>query len=318
MEELHIDIDPEEFLFNYCLLKSRCNFPLPVDFIQYRCYCEEKLSIFKNGDFFASRNINSIPDLIEELKSEAIQEHFIQGKCTMCKLTIDQVVGVPEVLVFGFNNTIHKDIREPFVFEDAKYIPKLCVYSRMKETVLIVFLRDNSEDNTYKNILVKNFEAHLNVRLPTDPEENEIKFDEAKISDDDGASQHQHQLPRMSGGGRKMMQEFKYICQWCSEDTLKQKTRGRFMELKNYRDHFRRVHQDVPFTEFLNKVDRDEPKFHCKICNKKISVGNQLRHQIICRPPAYQEKSTSSSDSESDAEVDQFTRGQEKSVPVSN
>lgn len=312
MEELHIDIDSEEFLFNYCLLKSRCNFPLPVDFIQYRCYCEEKLSIFKNGDFFASRIINSIPDLIEELKSEAIQEHFIQGKCTMCKLTIDHDVGVPEVLVFGFNNTIHQDISQQFVFEDTKYRPTLCVYSRKKEPVLIVFLRNDSEDDTYKNILVKNFEAHLNVALPTDPEENETKFDEDKISDDDGASQHQHQLPRMSGGGRKMMQEFKYVCKWCSEETLKQKTRGRFMELKNYRDHFRRVHQDVPFNEFLNNVDRNEPKFHCKICHKKISLGNQLRHQIICRPPAYQEKSTSSSDSESDTEVDQATRDQGK------
>ena len=304
-EKLTIDIGTEDFWANYCILKSHCNFPLPIDFVQYSCYCDEKLAILKNGDFFVETNIISIPDLIEELKSLAIQEHFVNGKCTMCKLTIDPAVGVPEVFIFGFNHAIHPDVLQSFTFEDIEYKPILCIYSKEQVPVMAIFLKSDSDDCTYSNIIKTNFESHLNVLLPSVEEKQEepSSFDEDKVSDDETASQHQHQLPRMSGGGRKMMQEFKYICQWCSEETLKQKTRGRFMELKNYRDHFRRVHQDVPFTEFLNKVDRDEPKFHCKICNKKISLGNQLRHQIICRPPHYQ-KDTSSSDSSSEADVD--------------
>ena len=321
MEKLTIDVDREEFWFNFCVLKSRCDFPLPVDFIQYNCYCEEKLSIFKNGDFFVSKDVTSIPDLIEEMKSEVIREHFIQGKCTMCKLTIDAAVGLPEFLTFGFDNTIHKDkdIIQPFAFEESMYNPTLCVFTRNEEPVLVIFVRNGSEDNTYQNIVMKNFKSHLNVSMSPEEEndEEQTKFDEEKISDDDGASQHQHLLPRMSGGGRKMMQEFKYMCQWCSEETLKQKTRGRFMELKNYRDHFRKVHQDVPFAEFLNNVERDEPKFHCKICNKKISLGNQLRHQIICRPPHYQRgKKESSSDSTTESDQEEtVARKQKKTNP---
>ena len=78
------------------------------------------------------------------------------------------------------------------------------------------------------------------------------------------------------------MQEYKYICQWCSPDILQQKNKGRFREIKNYRDHFRKYHSDVAFSEFLAKVERSEPKWLCKICRKQISLGNQLRHQISC------------------------------------
>ena len=61
---------------------------------------------------------------------------------------------------------------------------------------------------------------------------------------------------------------------------------------------FRKYHQDVPFSEFLNKVEKDEPKWQCKICRQKLSLANQLRHQVICRPPNYDQSSSSSSDND--------------------
>ena len=302
MEQLTIDIDKEVLWFNYCILKSQYIFPLPVDFIQYICHCKEKLSILNNGDFFAENNVSSIPNLIEDLKNGAIQKHFLQGKCTKCRLSIDSDVGVPEVLIFGFKESSGKSVIQPFTLEETEYRPTLCIFSKEEDPVLAIFLRHDSQDSTYKDIVMKNFESHLNVPLPSleETEWDKMNFDLEKVSDDEAASMYQQQLPRMTGGGRKMMQEFKYICQWCSDETLKHKTKGRFMEIKNYRDHFRRVHQDIPFTEFLNKVDRDDPKFHCKICNRKISLGNQLRHQIICRPPHYQGDNSSSDSSETE------------------
>jgi len=94
---------------------------------------------------------------------------------------------------------------------------------------------------------------------------------------------YQNQITRRTGG-RKLTQEFKYTCQWCSQETLMKLNRGRFREIKNYRDHFRNKHPDIPFTEFLEKVERDDPKWQCKVCKQQMSLPNKLRHQIICKP----------------------------------
>ena len=135
-----------------------------------------------------------------------------------------------------------------------------------------------------------------------DEEEEETNQSEPEklenlVSDDESVGEKQDLLPRLSGGGRRLLQDFRYVCLWCSEEVLQQKQRGRFRELRNYRDHFRKAHSDVPMREFLLKVERDEPKWICNICRKKISLGNRLSHQIICRP-ALESSSSSDNDDE--------------------
>ena len=302
MERLNIDVDIIDFWSNWCSLKSTLNFPLPIDSIQYQCCCTEKFIMFHNGDYFLESSMPSVTKLIEDQKEKFVLEHFAKGVCKKCILRIDEEVGLPDVLIFFMKPDQNGVSLEPFSLENIKYIAKLCVLNKEDIPVMVMFQQQHSNDTTYFKMITRNFQGFLNVHPSEHEESDQEDFDMDKISDDETASLHQQSLPRLRGGGRKMLQDFKYVCKWCSEETLKQKTKGRFRELKNYRDHFRRVHQDIPFSEFLNNVDRDEPKFHCKICNKKISLGNQLRHQIICRPEPYQEQSSSDSSSSSDDE----------------
>ena len=302
MERLKIDVDIMDFWSNWCSLKSNIRFPLPIDNIQFECCCKENFTIFKNGDYFLEHSTISVLKLIEDLKDNFVKEHFAKGVCKKCILKVDEEVGLPDVLILFMQAEANGLPMEPFAIESTEYIPKLGVFNNDDIPVMVMFQQQSSNDTTYFKMIKRNFQGLLNIH-PSDLEASDHEdFDMDKITDDETASLHQQSLPRLTGGGRKMLQDFKYVCQWCSEETLKQKTKGRFREIKNYRDHFRRVHQDIPFSEFLNKVDRDEPKFHCKICNKKISLGNQLRHQVICRPEPYQEQSSSDSSSSSDDE----------------
>ena len=309
MERLKIDVDIMDFWSNWCSLKSNLSIPLPIDSIQFQCCCKEKLTMFHNGDYFLEPSSEiSVTKLIVDLKDKLVLEHFAKGVCQKCILKIDESVGHPDVLIFFINPDVNGLSMEPFLLEDIQYTAKLCVYNKEDIPVMVMFQQQHSIDTTYFKMITRNFQGFLNVHQSEHEESEHENFDMDKISDDETALLHQQSLPRLKGGGRKMLQDFKYVCKWCSEETLKQKTKGRFREIKNYRDHFRRVHQDLPFSEFLNKVDRDEPKFHCKICNKKISLGNQLRHQVICRPEPCMEQSSSDSSSSSSDEEEKVQR----------
>ena len=115
-------------------------------------------------------------------------------------------------------------------------------------------------------------------------------------SDDESASQYQHDLPRVSGGGRKLHAEFNYECLWCPKEVLKLGQKGKFRELKTYRRHFMNFHhgengEGVPMADFLMRVQRNEPTWFCEICQQDYSLDNEIRHRAICKPN--QEKSDS-------------------------
>ena len=296
MEVLSLTIDVESFWVNYCDLKGSMDIPFPLDYITYKCNkCHNQISHLKNGDLFLEEVSAPIPEIltIEKLKLEEI--HF----CENAQLTLDKEIGLPEnILLFLKKNSV--EVVNSFQIESEEYKPILVVKSDLNNPVLILYQRDGSKNFTYFNLISKNFERILNVY--PDKEENE---ELEKVHDEESALCMQQDLPRMTGGGRRILQDFKYICQWCSPEALAKKNRGRFREIRNYRDHFRRFHEDtVPFSEFLNKVERNDPTWLCKICRQRISLGNQLRHQVICRAPNYDKKKkeevASSSDSDSD------------------
>ena len=174
---------------------------------------------------------------------------------------------------------------QSFTVESEEYQPILVINTT--QPVFALYKKKGSENDTYYQFVKSNFDNNLNV--DNDNPEGRVETEEKNIEelayDDQSTSENLHNLPRMVGGGRTLTQEWKYVCQWCDSETLKNKNKGRFRELKNYRDHFRKHHSDVPFREFLAKVDRNEPKWFCNICRNKISLGNQLRHQIICKLP---------------------------------
>ena len=145
--------------------------------------------------------------------------------------------------------------------------------------MLLCYKVEESESLLYLDFIKDNFQNHLNV----DVDMQHISLSaENLIIDDDSANEYRHLVPRIDGGGRKLNQHFNYSCMWCPKESMRGQ-RGKFILLKNYRDHFRRVHADVPFSEFLDKVNKREPKWLCPNCQNQMSIGNIVRHKAICR-----------------------------------
>ena len=288
-------VSKEDFWFNLVQLKDKSNVAFPLDYLSYKCACDKEIVLFKNGEYFLD---GPVSNLVEEITKDKIvlhREHIDVTKCNSTqRLKINEEIGMPENLVFFIDESNSKDVL-PFEIEDTVYEPILTTVTS-GGAVLALYRNKSSEDNTYLDFFKHNFENHLNQ----DEEEEETNQSEPEklenlVSDDESVGEKQDLLPRLSGGGRRLLQDFRYVCLWCSEEVLQQKQRGRFRELRNYRDHFRKAHSDVPMREFLLKVERDEPKWICNICRKKISLGNRLSHQIICRPAL---ESSSSSDND--------------------
>ena len=289
MEVLTLDVETEDFWFNFWQLKNSYQLPVPFDTFQYICDCGEKVNVFPNGEFFCEEKIASISSLISSEKMKGLEKHMEKTKCIKGNLKVDEDLGIPNNIILLVKNN-DKDIIQPVFIELREFIPILIV-EKQNQPVLVLFQNKETSANIYSRLISNNFDTHLNI-----PNQNEANIED--LDDDEDVNKLQHLLPRLTGGGRKVMQDFKYICQWCSPEILMKKNRGRFREIKNYRDHFRRCHQDIPFSEFLNKVERDEPKWQCKICRQKLSLGNQLRHQVICRPQNYESTSSSSEEDE--------------------
>ena len=282
MEVLELRINVEELWFNFVQLKESYNLALPFDTFEYDCACGDNISIFPTGSFCFEGCFSSFQSLINEEKQRMIEQHKDEKKCFET-IKLKPGTGVPDNLLFLVRHAQYNDI-QPIIAENEVFSPVLVV---LKDSVpaLVLFQNASCIKDTYLKFIKNNFSSHLDV-----PNLQKVSIED--IDNEEELHSFQQNLPRLTGGGRKMLQEFKYICQWCSHDTLKKKTRGRFMEIKNYRDHFRKYHSDKPFSEFLNKVERDEPKWQCKICRQRLSLGNQLRHQIICRPPNFGDSSS--------------------------
>ena len=299
MKSLAINIEVEDFWFNFFELKDSFNLPLPIDTIQYKCNeCKEELVLFPNGDYYYSSDFDSFEDLIEKEKDNLIKSH--SDNCMKPDLTLHPDFGVPDNILFLVQGS-NQDAVKPFKLEDIQFSPVLSV-TKNDVPALVIFQSNNAQQETYTKLITKNFDTYLNIPNPKS-DDNTVTIDD--INDEDELHENQQNLPRLLGGGRSFLQEVKYVCQWCTHEQLQKPTRGRFREIKNYRDHFRTYHSDIPFHEFLNRVQRQEPKWQCKICRQRMSLSNQLRHQVICRPKKFE----SSSDSETDNDQNENQRG---------
>lgn len=298
-------VTKEDFWLNFCQLKYQCNVAFPLDHISYKCDCDQDIILCKNGHYYLDGPVSTLVEKLMEDKILLHKQHLDETKCssTSQAMKINEAMGMPENLIVFMNGSNINDVVQ-FEIEETSYEPILSTVSS-GGPVLALYRKRHSEDETYLNFLQHNFENLFNQ--PEDPEEEiNIQEDEDEkildlALDEESVRHNQNVLPRLTGGGRKLLQDFNYVCQWCSPELLQQKNRGRFRELKNYRQHFRSSHSDIPFSEFLQRVEINEPKWFCNICRKKISLPNQLRHQIICRP-LVNDDSSSSSSSSSDSE----------------
>lgn len=286
MEVLKLGTNVDNFWFNYWMLKNTSSISLPMDSIMLECRCGQSMPVMPHGEIFLDSNLKSVEEIIESKIHQVENSHYNDGACQFQGQTMEIIP--PENIVL-LVKTDANQTAEPIKLGQYMFDPKLVV-SDDHNIAMILYQNNSSPGNVYEKFIKNNFETFLNT-----PDQGSVEDDNI-IEDDDQALANKHKLPRMLGGGRKVRQDFKYICQWCSNETLQKRTRGRFREIKNYRDHFRKFHENVPFSEFLNNVERDEPKFYCKLCKQKLSLSNQLRHQVICRPQEYEQQTSSSED----------------------
>ena len=284
MKTYHLDIEIDQFWYNFWELKNSSNIPLPMDSVKLKCECEQDIVVFPNGEHFCEATLQSAEELVIQEIEKAKKNHQDQHNCQSSVVDME----APENIILMVKNLDPNGVKA-FNLMGADFIPKVLVV-RNKTPAMIIYRNKASLYRTYSSYVGQNFKTILNVL----DQEAVIEED---IEDDETASAKQHERPRIVGGGRRMLQDYKYICQWCSPETLAKPTRGRFREIKNYRDHFKKYHvPEYPFSVFLNSVEKDEPKFHCKICKQKFCLSNQLRHQVICRPPAYEQDDSDDSD----------------------
>ena len=150
MKCLSINIEIEDFWFNFFELKDSFTMPLPNDTIQYKCEnCGDELSMFPNGEYYCNSDISSFDDLITKEKFEIIKSH--KNDCMEPILTIHPNLGVPDNLIFLVKN-IKQDVVKPFKFENIDFFPILLV---IKDDVpaLVIFQKNKAKQELYSKMI---------------------------------------------------------------------------------------------------------------------------------------------------------------------
>ena len=276
--------------------------PLPTDVILLQCEnCQTNLPLNKGGLLTVGEQLQQdIDKVIEEMQKSLIDVHIKQSEeCARSMVKINPVVGTPQNLCLFFPESDMKYIKD-FQLAGDCFNANIQVSPTSSDcsAIFVLYQNENNTERTYSEFISCNFDTFLNTELP---EPDECTEDDL-IHDDESAMCFQQMLPRMTGGGKRIGSDFNYICIWCSKKDVERGTKGRFKELKNYRDHFKKYHHGedgngVPMSEFLKKVNRCEPTWFCIICKQHLSLGNQVRHEAICQ----QEQISDTSDSESDS-----------------
>ena len=152
MKCLSINIEIEDFWFNFFELKDSFTLPLPNDTIQYKCEsCGEEVSLFPNGEYYCNSDISSFDDLVAKEKIEIIKSH--NNDCMNPIFTIHPDFGVPDNLIFLVKN-IKQDVVKPFKMENRKFSPILIV---LKEDApaLVIFQHNKAKQDIYSKMISK-------------------------------------------------------------------------------------------------------------------------------------------------------------------
>ena len=230
MDTLTLDVEVDDFWFNFWNLQTACHSPLPSASITYLCSCGDTLYLFENGEYYSEQPCTDYKDLIEEGKNAIFTKHLSIKGSDSCNINIDENVGLPDNLIFMTKNFKGVQV-DNFKLGEESYYPLVSVL-RLNKPVLVLFQKESAPITMLHKFITLNFTTYLNIPCPA-------VLDLEDMEDEDDVHDNQQSLPRLSGGGRKFLQEYKYVCQWCTPEQLTKKTRGRFREIKNYRDHFR-------------------------------------------------------------------------------
>ena len=305
MQVICTTVSSPSFLSNYEDLKRRIREALPTDVLLFQCEdCQENMplnscGVIKVDDSLQESVSITLDVMITKLKKDHIQRN---ENCASAKMHLHPVLRAPNNICLSFTSSDSRHISD-FKLEDTCYKVKLMVINPDEKGIFAVYQNTNYVRETYTEFLKCNFKTFLDTECTL----SEDIFDEESIQDDKGVNDYQHLLPRMIGGGRKIRADFNYVCLWCPKEDIKKGKKGRFKELKNYRDHFKKYHhgedgEGIPMSEFDKKINRCEPTWFCQNCKQHYSLGNEIRHKAICQ------LESSESDSDNEAIIHSKTR----------
>ena len=311
MDTLETTLSSTTFLLNLLELKSRLKEPLPTDVIVFRCgKCHTNFPLNSCGSIILEKPLqegidNNINGILKSVKDN----HAKETECNFSDIEIHPLLGTPENICVTIPPSDPAHLSDLFLGGVCFKIRILIVNSDSK-AIFALYQNEKLEEEHYSKFIKSNFDTMLNTGLD---ETNEFSKEDL-IYDDESTNAYQQMLPRLIGGGRKLREDFNYVCLWCPKEDIKKGKKGRFRELKNYRDHFKKYHhgengEGIPMTEFIQRLNRCEPTWFCKNCRQHYSLGNHVRHKAICQ--------LESSDSNSDSDIPEEINGR-KTVRSSN
>ena len=311
MDTISATVSSTTFLSNFKELKSRMRATLPTDIILFQCgNCNNNLALNKNGVLQIDETIvEDMTTTVEEKLKALIGNHIKNSEqCESAKMHLHPVLGTPKNICMSFPESDTSFLRG-FELEGDNYKIAIMVVNSNSKAIFVLYKKETCDEETYSEFIKCNFNTFLDNESP-EPVEN---FEDEWIYDDESVSHYQQMMPRMIGGGRKLRADYNYVCLWCPKNDLKKGIKGRYRELKNYRDHFKKYHhgedgKGVPMSEFIKKLNRCEPTWFCKNCKQHYSLGNEVRHKAIC----HLESSEGDSDLEEIMPIRQHNQSQKK------
>ena len=299
MDTFETTLSSTAFLLNLLELKSKLKEPLPTDVIVFRCgKCHTNFPLNSCGSIIIENTLqeginNNIDGILKSVK----ENHVKQTECDFTDIEIHPLLGIPENICITIPPSDPEYLSDLFL---GGVCFKVCILivNPDSKAIFALYQNERHREGNYSKFIKCNFNTMLNH----DFDETAEFSKEDWIYDDESATTYQQMLPRLTGGGRTLREEFNYVCLWCPKDDIKKGKKGRFKELKNYRDHFKKYHHGdngdgIPMNEFIKKINRCEPTWFCRNCKQHYSLGNRVRHKAICQ------LDSSDSDSDTDEEM---------------
>jgi hypothetical protein len=277
MDTLFSKVSSDEFKNNLIGVMNRLDISFPTDTFVLRCEtCLDNVPMSINGILQLKTKLDTCINNAVLNEMEMVKEnHKLQG----CEsLIFHHGFGIPDILLISFPASESMFIND-ITISNIQFKLELVVKQESGQQIIFaLYHKDGVSDKTLHDLITMNFDTFLNV----DESSDKLYEDTELVFDDDSVHEHQQELSRVYGGGRRIMAAYNYECLWCSTEFIENGKGGRFLEIKNYRDHFRKKHDGVPMSEFIEKVNRREPKWFCKNCKRRVALANMVRHKAVC------------------------------------
>ena len=273
--------------------------PLPTDVIVFRCgTCQTNLPLNRCGSIILEEPLQEeMTNVLDGILKYVKDHHTNQPGCDQAKIEIHPILGTPTNICVSLPASDPKHFNDLLIGEVC-YKANILIVNPDSKVIFALYQNQMHTEAIYSEFI----KCNLNTILSPESNDTDTFSEDNLIYDDESVNAFQQMLPRLVGGGRSLRQDFNYVCLWCPKDDITKGKRGRFKELKNYREHFRKYHHGengngIPMTEFMKKLNRCEPTWFCKNCRQHYSLGNRVRHEAICK------LETSESESESEVEM---------------